>query len=655
MPILNLREMGSVGVVSDIAPWDLPPNALSDGMNFRLQAGKIQSAGGIDPVSPDSTDRLGHIAQSTDAAGNSSWVVCGQSSISLLRANGFDYLAGEDVSNSDATKWSTCQIGSVMFLNHPDLYPMYWVDEQGDGTPSQIKPLPWHINGDGTVETWEDKGYRCRILRAHKNFLFALATYEGDEEYPDRVFWSHPAEPNGIPFSWRPTIEQPDSIAGAVSLGRGGAIVGGESLRDSFVIYSEKALSVMDYTGDSLGWRRRAVSETAGLVSKEAIQEVKGMHIFFSGDDVLSYDGNQMSSLMHNRLRSRLGAKVNWQAASTSWAAHYQTFNEVWFAVPEDGAQSPTTAYCFNYRDNTWSIRDLEKSISHGSFGSTPSTVTRPWEGYLTKWSDERGTWGQGGERPFEKALYGLSDGTVFDLDPGVSTLGGGTTQYKDATWDTADLRPEVTSVLDWDASFNSWSESNQTWDYVYIDQLPGAGGDYIWAGAVGKWDDRADSWEQIYIDQLPEGDGENIWAGATGIWEDRTDSWNESTASGTWDSYYDVTWDSINPIFGYKRSDTFLLRTDIPIGGHEGNTTITRVYPYIDGSSDVEIRFGSQQNAGGEIRWAGGFRKFTPGKDRKIDVRTTGELHAYEIRSSGTDFFDLTGMDIEFSMAGSR
>ena len=84
-------------------------------------------------------------------------------------------------------------------------------------------------------------------------------------------------------------------------------------------------------------------------------------------------------------------------------------------------------------------------------------------------------------------------------------------------------------------------------------------------------------------------------------------------------------------------------------------STTITRVYPHIEGSSDVEIRFGSQQNAGGEILWAGDLRTFRPGRDRKIDVRTTGELHAYEIRASGTDYFNLTGMDIEYSPAGVR
>ena len=45
----------------------------------------------------------------------------------------------------------------------------------------------------------------------------------------------------------------------------------------------------------------------------------------------------------------------------------------------------------------------------------------------------------------------------------------------------------------------------------------------------------------------------------------------------------------------------------------------------------------------------------FTPGVDRKIDVRTTGECHCYEIKSEGGAWFNLTGMDIEFKPAGSR
>jgi hypothetical protein len=92
-----------------------------------------------------------------------------------------------------------------------------------------------------------------------------------------------------------------------------------------------------------------------------------------------------------------------------------------------------------------------------------------------------------------------------------------------------------------------------------------------------------------------------------------------------------------------------------MPIGGHEANTTITRVYPLIEGTAEVEIRFGSQQFAGGPVRWAGDWMTFQPGTDRKLDIRTTGELHSYEVRAVNSGFFNLTGFDIEYSLAGGR
>ncbi len=251
MPILNVRNIGSTGVNSDIEPWDLPPDALTDGINYRLSANKLQSVGGTRPVAPSIGDQIGHITQSTDYSGNSTWVLCGENNIKLYDGQSFTDIgtslraADPRFSNLDATKWSTCQVGQVVFLNHPQLYPSYWVNGAGD----PAKPLWWHVG----EESWEDENKSCRILCAHKNFLFALGMQEGAEEYRDKVWWSHPAEPDGIPFSWRPTWEQPDSIAGWVSLGRGGSIVGGESLRDSFVIYSEEAINIMDFTGDVLG------------------------------------------------------------------------------------------------------------------------------------------------------------------------------------------------------------------------------------------------------------------------------------------------------------------------------------------------------------------------------------------------------------------
>jgi len=351
---------------------------------------------------------------------------------------------------------------------------------------------------------------------------------EGGDVYHDKVRWSHPAEPNGRPYTWATPDEDPSSLAGYVSLGRGGAIVGGHSIRDSFAVYSDESINMLDYVGDNFGWRRRTVSDSAGLIGKEAVKEVKGQHFFISRDDILIFDGNSIQSLLHNRLRGRLAQSINNDYRHNSWVAHNQTFNEIWFAVPEDQAEHPNIAYVYNYRDNTWGLRDLEMEHKHGHFGSQPTTFDyRDWSQFdlPADWAKGQASWHLAGDQPFSGILFGVNKGTIYNLDP-----------------------------------------------------------------------------------QLPD-----------------------------------------NPPLSY------VSRTDMPIAGHEANTTITRVFPMIEGTDECEMRFGSQQYAGGPVKWAGGWRVFHPGRDRKIDIRTTGELHAYEVRAKGNGFFKLTGFDVEYAPAGGR
>ena len=564
MPVLNIRNIGSTGVNSDIEPWDLPPDALSDGINYRLSANKLQSVGGTKPMAPPCGDTLGHINQSTDYSGNSTWVVCGTKNIKTYDGSSFRDIATSlrnsdpRFTNLDPTKWSSCRIGQVMFFNHPQLYPIYWIDGQGTSTPAQA--LQWKPG-----QTWNQKNYSCRVLRAHKNFLFALGMQEGPDEYRDKVWWSHPAEPDGIPYTWEPTWQDPSSIAGWVSLGRGGSIVGGESLRDSFVIYSEQAINIMDFTGDALMWRRRSVSSAAGLASQNALVEVQGIHYFISPGDIQTFDGNSISSIMHNRLRKRFASRMNVDALGNSWAAHNPAFTEIWFAVPEGTSEHPEIAYVFNYRDNNWSIRNLEREFKHAHFGVTPTVSSTSWNSMESSWDETRQGWMMSGDAPFSNNLLAVTDDEIHDID-----------------------------VL------------NET----FADDFQSAGG--------------------------------KVWNNNSFY------SWNHSTNSNR-------SWDSIDPREGYAREPTIIRRTDLPIGGHELNTTITRIYPLVEGTAPIQIRVGSQQQAGGDIKWAGDYRTFIPGRDRKIDVRTTGEVHCYEIKSEGGSFFNLTGMDIEWSEAGAR
>ena len=740
MPMINIRQMGSIGVVSDVAPWDLPPAAFSDGMNFRLVSGKVQTAGGLESVSVNAGQELGHITQSTDLKGNSSWLACGERSILMFNGNDFYTLTGlaadrlKNQINVDPRGWSSAKIGNVSFFNNKELVPIYWADEGESTSPSELQFLPWHIGideetGDLAIETWADAGMSCNTIRSHKNFLFALGINSPQGQFNDRLHWSHPADPNGIPFSWRPTIEQPDSIAGALSLGRGGAIISGESLRDSFVVYSETGMSVLDFTGDALGWRRRAISETSGLANKEAVVEIKGAHVMFTGTDIVSFDGNSLQSLMHNRLRSRLAANVNMEKINNSWAVHYQAHNEVWFGVPEGTAENPNYAYCYNYRDDNWSIRNLEREIAHARAGKEPKAAYLTWEKSVTSWNEELGSWTQAGDRPFREVMYGLADQKINDLDPSMSTAGGGSADYSGESWDgicpedarsrtaSDQLESWVENVKIWSADTRKWSDQPEpellvpdaprnvtavagdasatvTWSAPLSDggtpvtsysvsPSQGApmnsgdtsclfeglnnGTEYTFTvvanNIIGPSEPSAPSNavtpEGGIVDPDPDPDPdpeEDSWIKASGNWDEREGSWISGTVEPSECSWVNIegSWDDYSPLASYKRSDTYLQRTDLPIGGHEANTTITRVYPHVEGTATLQFRFGSQQFAGGPVTWVKGFRDFTPGKDRKIDVRTTGELHAFEVRSK-EGAFKLTGIDFEYSPAGSR
>jgi len=71
-------------------------------------------------------------------------------------------------------------------------------------------------------------------------------------------------------------------------------------------------------------------------------------------------------------------------------------------------------------------------------------------------------------------------------------------------------------------------------------------------------------------------------------------------------------------------------------------------------GSTPMRIRVGSQDRAGGVVRWKD-WVEFDPSTDRKIDVRTTGALHCYRIESIGTGKFRFAGIDIEYEVDGVR
>ena len=99
----------------------------------------------------------------------------------------------------------------------------------------------------------------------------------------------------------------------------------------------------------------------------------------------------------------------------------------------------------------------------------------------------------------------------------------------------------------------------------------------------------------------------------------------------------------------------TNIERVGYALEGLVETTTITNIYPHIDGKTDMYIQVGSQDRPGAPIRWKPAI-KFNPEFDRKVDIRTTGELHCFRFfANSVVSSFNLSGMDIIYARAGKR
>ena len=110
---------------------------------------------------------------------------------------------------------------------------------------------------------------------------------------------------------------------------------------------------------------------------------------------------------------------------------------------------------------------------------------------------------------------------------------------------------------------------------------------------------------------------------------------------------------------------DTMIERIGFPLNTLGRVSTITRVYPHlisIDDSDqpaadqlEIYIQVGSQDYPGAAVRWKPAVR-FRPYADRKVDIRSTGELHAFRVYSENSNKeWSLSGMDIEWIDSGKR
>ena len=523
---VSFNNVGTSGVNSDLAAIELPVESVTYVKNVNVDGNRLVSSPrhALWTTAPV-TFNSGHL-QPVSVASGKFWIVMGRSAAYV-----YDGTAWSDITSvagyaglgtDDELLWSSAMLGSIPVVNNIQHVPEFWSPQ---GVGQVLQPLEFSPG-----VTWLAAAKSFKIIRSHKTFLFALNLVEGGVEMPNSYRWSHPADNNGLPFTWDETDLSAIASIEQV-LGDSGAIVDGLSLRDSFCIYSERGINILDFVGGEFVFQNRELSSTYGLITDKCITEVSGVHYFISSDDILRNDGNSVTSIMYNRIRKRFRALVNRDFFSRSFVILNTRNKEIYFCIPEGEAEYPNTAYAYNYAADTWTFFGLPADLAHGGFGSIADSSTPP----LT-WS------------------------TVTD-----------THNTTNLTYSSkSDVSPFRHDFVGLEASTDSLLFLNPATNTLNLD--------------------------------------------------------TEST----------------------------IERTDIALEGNNKVTTITEVYPHMTGSSTVSIQFGSQEYTGGPVAWETAVM-FNPSTDRKIDLLTTGSLHAYRMFSIGLGNIEFSGFTINYASSGER
>ena len=365
MPILPVRDLGSAGVITDTAPYNIPINAFSTGINVRFDEGKVRRA----PIFREVKASLGFTPRFafgiTPATGyDKVLMVSDDFAIKEYAAGTITDRSGSISGSSDPRPFTGTQLADVVYINREDRVPVF--------------RLPTGTNF-ADLTNW-DSTWRAGALRSYGDFLLGLKITQGSTNYPNRVRWSNTVTAGAIPDSWSETDTTKSSgFNDLVQMKT--AIVDGAPLGSNFIIYSSDQVWLMEFVGGTFIFNFRKLFD-AGLINQNCVVEVEGKHYVFDSQDVYVHDGTTKQSICDERTKNFIFQSLNTQKADVCFVQHNESLNEIYFCYlsGDEHVSFPNATRCnraaaYNYRNNTWTFYDLP-NVSAGTTANVNSVTT---------------------------------------------------------------------------------------------------------------------------------------------------------------------------------------------------------------------------------------------------------------------------------------
>jgi hypothetical protein len=377
MAWLPLPDLGK-GLNLDSSPEELAPGVSSGGSNMRYRAGFAERFRGMGAVYTTPLVTPYHIAHYTVGA-TRNVVYAG-----LQKTYADDGTTQTDITNANNTggiddRYTGGIFNGIYVQNNGVDAPQYW----GGNTANNLANLTaWPLN------------YKAGFLRPFKNYLIAGDVTRAGVRERGTVLWSHLADPGTIPTSWDITDATKD--AGDVSLSEtNGTLIDCLPLGDMNILYKDDAIHYQQSVQSSQIFRFGRLPGETGLLGRGCVVNTPMGHVFLTpGFDLVMHSGQGLQSILDGRMRTWLKNNMNATYASRAFLAVNIGTNEVVVCFPADASQTCSKAIVWNWKDNTFAIRDLS-SVTYGSLGQVTLADSDAWSGDSESWDEDGTTWGE--------------------------------------------------------------------------------------------------------------------------------------------------------------------------------------------------------------------------------------------------------------------
>lgn len=425
MPTVPIHNAGNLGVIKDVAPHELAPEAFSDARNVRFQNGKVIEFTGESSVFEDASFVVPYyFLRAVHGDASLFWLLMGLAKIYTTTGGTHTNItrqsAGVDVDyTGDADdKWCTTILGGIPVLTNGVDLPQYW--------PS-ISAGTKLANFPTTAGLW-NTNHRAKIIRAFKSYLMAFNITKTSTKYPNLVKWSHPADPGALPSSWDETDATKD--AGEKPLDSGGQILDALPLGDTMIIYSETTTHGARLTNNQQIFTFPLILSESGILAQDCVKAVPALkkHFVVTGDDILLFNGVDGESIADRRVRNHIFRQLDATYFSRSFVSIDYFQREMWFCYPETGNSFPNIAAVWSWVENNWTFRDLNQ-ISHIANGPIDdSDFDETWDGDSDTWDDDTSVWNELFFRASIRDMLMAQPGSTKLLRGDYSNLFDGTT-----------------------------------------------------------------------------------------------------------------------------------------------------------------------------------------------------------------------------------